>query len=74
MRGDLGKSHSILFCLQAVAAKGLKANEWVTHVLTVLGGKGGGRELVAQGTGTQDDKVDEALKLAQDFAKLKLGL
>jgi alanyl-tRNA synthetase len=50
----------------------LPAGDWVGEVLKVLGGKGGGRPNSAQGQGTELGKVDEALALAADMAKLKL--
>ena len=38
-----------------------------------MGGKGGGRDVSAQATGDQVGVVDQAMQMAQDFAKLKLG-
>lgn len=65
-----------IFCLSAVpksaVAKGLKANEWVQHISTVMGGKGGGKELSAQASGSNPDKVDEVLQLAKKFVAAKL--
>jgi len=58
---------------QAISDKtGLKANEWVQQIQTVINGKGGGKADAAQCSGTADDKVNEALDLAVQFAKLKL--
>jgi hypothetical protein len=55
------------------AASGkLKANEWVNVALEVLGGKGGGKALLAQGQGSEVAKAAEALKAAEEFAALKL--
>ncbi len=67
-------------CAQVVAFAGvpdalvpkLKAGDWVGEVLKVLGGKGGGRPNAAQGQGSELGKVDEALALAAEMAKLKL--
>ncbi|EDQ92223.1 uncharacterized protein MONBRDRAFT_14194 [Monosiga brevicollis MX1] len=42
---------------EALVAKGLKAGDWVSEVNKVLGGRGGGRDLVAQGSADQDGKV-----------------
>ena len=59
--------------LQDAVTKGLKANEWVQEVSGIMGGKGGGRDVSAQATGDQVGVVDQAMQMAQDFAKLKLG-
>ena len=59
--------------LQDAVGKGLKANEWVKHVSPLMGGKGGGKDASAQATGDQVQVIDEAIKLATEFVKLKLG-
>lgn len=65
-----------IFCLAAASqsgiAKGLKANEWIQQLSSVLGGKGGGKPESAQASGTNYDKVDEVLELAKKFASSKL--
>lgn len=65
-----------IFCLSAVSKfgieKGLKANEWVQQVATVMGGKGGGKAESAQASGPNFDKADEVLSLAKKFAVTKL--
>lgn len=65
-----------IFCLSAVSKagieKGLKANEWISHVSGVMGGKGGGKAESAQASGPNYDKVDEVLQLAKKFAATKL--
>uniref|UniRef100_A0A8D0G4K0 Alanine--tRNA ligase n=1 Tax=Sphenodon punctatus TaxID=8508 RepID=A0A8D0G4K0_SPHPU len=58
---------------QEVANKGLKANEWVQQVSGLMDGKGGGKEVSAQATGKNTGCLEEALKLATDFAKFRLG-
>ncbi|XP_014661746.1 PREDICTED: alanine--tRNA ligase, cytoplasmic-like [Priapulus caudatus] len=55
-----------------LVTKGLKANEWVGHVSGVLNGKGGGKEAAAQATGSNIESVDIAIKMAEEFALLKL--
>ncbi|XP_071479639.1 alanine--tRNA ligase, cytoplasmic-like [Diadema antillarum] len=66
-----------ILCLAQVpkdaVSKGLKANEWVKEVSGLMGGKGGGRDVSAQATGDNIASVDQALKLAEEFGKLKLG-
>ena len=56
-----------------VDGKGLKANEWVKEVSTVIGGKGGGKPLSAQGSGDNIKEINKAINLAKEFASLKLS-
>eukprot|EP00045_Choanoeca_perplexa_P011911 m.127903 g.127903 ORF g.127903 m.127903 type:complete len:994 (+) comp15809_c0_seq8:1339-4320(+) len=58
---------------KAMVEQGFSASEWANQVKECLGGRGGGKDLVAQGAGTDDSKVPEALKLATEFAKMKLN-
>ncbi|MGZ7238411.1 DHHA1 domain-containing protein, partial [Streptococcus pyogenes] len=44
-------------------ARGLSAGELVRAVGPLLGGKGGGKDDVAQGGGTDASRIDEALAL-----------
>lgn len=53
-------------------AKGLKANEWVGEISPLLKGKGGGKELSAQATGTNTSACKEAMELSEKYSKLKL--
>lgn len=66
-----------IFCLTSVpksaVEKGLKANEWVQHISTALNGKGGGKPESAQASGSNYENIDEVLKLAMEFAKVKLN-
>lgn len=54
-------------------AKGLRADEWVKCVSEVIGGKAGGRELSAQGSGPNVDSLSVAVENAKKFSSLKLG-
>ena len=54
---------------KALNEKGLKAAEWAGVVSDKVGGKKGGNEGAAQGAGSEIDKVEEALALADAFAK-----
>jgi len=57
-----------VLCLAAVAqemSEKLPANEWVTKVTEVIGGKGGGKATGAQAVGAHPDKVDEAIGIAR---------
>lgn len=66
-----------IFCLASVPKsavdKGLKANEWISHVSPCMGGKGGGKPESAQASGANFDKVDEIVELARKFAASKLS-
>jgi alanyl-tRNA synthetase len=62
---------SIAYCCQvpkALTEKGLKAGDWVKAVNNLLGGRGGGKDLVAQGSATDDSKADAAVQVATEFA------
>jgi len=65
-----------IICLSSVPKetvdKGLKANEWINNIVNLIGGKGGGKLESAQATGTNVASLDEAIKLSQEFASLKL--
>lgn len=66
-----------IFCLASVpktaVEKGLKANEWISHISPFMGGKGGGKPESAQASGGNFDKIDEILELARKFAASKLS-
>lgn len=51
----------------------LKANEWVKSVTPCINGKGGGKDVSAQATGTNVGAVKEAIDLAYKFADMNLG-
>nr|XP_028596219.1 alanine--tRNA ligase, cytoplasmic [Podarcis muralis] len=70
---EAGKITCLCQVPQEVVGKGLKASEWVQQVSGLMDGRGGGKDLSAQATGKNIDCLEEALKLATDFAKLKLG-
>lgn len=65
-----------IFCLAAVPKslneKGLLASEWVQSVVPVIGGKGGGKAESAQASGNNVKALDEAIKVAREFANSKL--
>ncbi|CAG8612833.1 13378_t:CDS:2, partial [Racocetra fulgida] len=51
--------------------KGLKAVDWAKVVSESVGGKSGGKDDAAQGSGTNVGEIDNALKVAEQFAKLQ---
>ncbi|XP_065828762.1 alanine--tRNA ligase, cytoplasmic-like isoform X2 [Oscarella lobularis] len=57
---------------QSLVSRGLKANEWVESIAQLLGGRVGGRETTAQGSGSNVGAVDEAVEVARKFASSKL--
>ena len=59
--------------LQDVADNGLKANTWVGEVAPIISGKGGGKDVSAQATGNNTKGLSKAMKMALDFAHLKLS-
>jgi len=66
-----------IICLSSVpketTEKGLKANEWINNISALINGKGGGKQESAQATGSNTSALDEAVKLSQEFASLKLA-
>ena len=61
-----------IFSLQEVIQQGLKADEWVKSVSELLGGKCGGKDLSAQGSGPNVGSLKKAVETATQFAKQKL--
>lgn len=53
--------------------KGLKADEWVKCVSEIIGGKAGGREGSAQGSGPNVHNLTVAVENAKKFSSVKLG-
>ncbi len=60
-----GKVAVVAAVNDAARARGLSANALVRAVGPLLGGKGGGKDDVAQGGGTDTSRVDEALGLVE---------
>ena len=52
-----------------LVAKGLKAGDWLRETAKIVGGKGGGRPQMAQGSGNDPSKILEALQKAKEFAQ-----
>ncbi|XP_067135714.1 alanine--tRNA ligase, cytoplasmic [Centruroides vittatus] len=66
-----------IICLSSVpkeaVARGLKANEWIQQITGIIHGKGGGKDESAQATGCKPSALLEAMDVANQFARLKLG-
>lgn len=62
-----------IFCLAAVPKtaneKGLLASAWVQSVVSIIGGKGGGKAESGQASGNNPDSLKKAMMTAEDFAK-----
>lgn len=65
-----------IFCLAAVPKnaieRGLLASEWVQSIATLINGKGGGKAESAQASGSNPSCLNEAMKIAREFAISKL--
>ena len=55
-------------------SKGLKANEWVGAVQALMNGKGGGKDMSAQATGTNVACLQQAMAIVTKHAEQKLGV
>jgi len=73
---SVDKEAGKILCMSCVpketVGKGLGAKAWVDQVVPLIAGKGGGKDLSAQATGTKPEAISEALKTATEFAKMKL--
>lgn len=58
--------------LQDAITRGLKADEWVKSVSELIGGKCGGKDQSAQGSGSNVGCVKKAVETATNFAQQKL--
>jgi alanyl-tRNA synthetase len=63
--GGNGKVAVVAAVNDEARARGLSANELVRAVGPLVGGKGGGKDDVAQGGGTDASRIDEALALVR---------
>ncbi|XP_033823610.1 alanine--tRNA ligase, cytoplasmic [Periophthalmus magnuspinnatus] len=70
---EAGKVTCLCQVPQETANRGLKASEWVQELCPLLDGKGGGKDMSAQAAGRNTECLQEALQMANNFAKLKLG-
>uniref|UniRef100_UPI0037E8FDAE alanine--tRNA ligase, cytoplasmic n=1 Tax=Semicossyphus pulcher TaxID=241346 RepID=UPI0037E8FDAE len=69
---DAGKIICLCQVPEEVTKRGLKASEWVQEICPLMDGKGGGKEMSAQATGRNTQCLQDALEVANEFARLKL--
>lgn len=73
---SVDEENSKIICLaqvpKEVIQQGLKADEWVKSVSELLGGKCGGKDVSAQGSGPNIGCIKQAVETATQFAKQKL--
>ena len=66
-----------VICLSSVpkvlVKEGLKANEWVQQIIKTIDGKGGGKDEASQASGSNVNAINNAISLAEEFAKFKLN-
>jgi len=67
--GDSGKVSHQCVVPKALVEKGFKATDWADVVVQKVGGKKGGKDDFAQGSGTELSGVEEAVALASEFAR-----
>lgn len=56
------------------ASKGVTAEKWAAAVSEIVGGKSGGKEPTRQGTGSNADKIDNAVETARKWLEEKLKI
>ncbi|SAM04223.1 hypothetical protein [Absidia glauca] len=66
-------AHNCIVGKNLITDYGFKASDWAGVVADKVGGKKGGKDDSAQGSGDNIAGLDEAVKMAQEFAKLKIG-
>lgn len=56
-----------LIRLQEASKKGASSTEWAATISSVVGGKAGGKAPTSIGNGTNVEKVNEALEVAEKY-------
>ncbi|MCL4147975.1 UNVERIFIED_CONTAM: hypothetical protein GTU68_051374, partial [Idotea baltica] len=69
---DTGKILAMASVPKPLTAQGLKADEWVMTLTTLINGKGGGKAESAQISGTNVSALGDALKMAKEYVESKL--
>ncbi|KAJ3388432.1 Alanine--tRNA ligase [Lobulomyces angularis] len=64
-----------VFVSNSQIQKGLRASEWANQINGVLDGKSGGNDSTAQGSGKNIERVQEALRIVEEFSnKFSIGI
>lgn len=58
---------------KALASQGFGADKWVQKVAPIISGKGGGKGEAAQATGSNTKALNQALEVAEEFAKMNIS-
>lgn len=62
-----GKITFVAMATQSAVAKGVHAGNIIKNITAIAGGRGGGKPDMAQGGGTQANKIDDALAAVDDI-------
>jgi alanyl-tRNA synthetase len=70
---DRKNARVLVMAGEVAVKKGVNANDVVRVVSAIIGGGGGGKPNFAQGGGTQPEKLQDAVKVAEEAIKKQLG-
>ncbi|EGI61219.1 PREDICTED: alanine--tRNA ligase, cytoplasmic isoform X1 [Acromyrmex echinatior] len=71
---DVKKIFALSSVPKSAVSKGLKANEWIQAITSLMQGKGGGKSESAQASGSNIVCLNEIVSKANEFADQKLGI
>ncbi|XP_011689776.1 PREDICTED: alanine--tRNA ligase, cytoplasmic isoform X2 [Wasmannia auropunctata] len=71
---DVNKIFALSSVPKSAVSKGLKANEWIQAIASLMQGKGGGKPESAQASGSNITCLNEVVSKANEFAYQKLGI
>ena len=69
LASDVGGKVSLIATVPKQYTNRVKAGDLIKHLAPEVGGKGGGRPDMAQGGGTQPEKITEALQFIKNYIK-----
>jgi alanyl-tRNA synthetase len=69
-----GTPRLVAMVTQDVVGKGIKAGDIISEIAPAVGGKGSGRDNMAQGGGKDPEGLDKALEMVPDLVARKLGI